>query len=186
MNTTNTLRTTLLAGLMALGVAGTALAQSPAATAGASSATAAADGAAAGRHGHAATMQERQARRSAHMAKRQAKLHDALKLTATQESAWSSYQSALRPAQAAVHGNRGDRAGWAALSAPARMEKRLAMAKQRTARMETRLAALNTFYGVLTAEQKKTFDEVGMRGKGHRGGHHGHHGHHGKGKIAQV
>lgn len=186
MNTMNTLRTTLLAGLMAVGVAAPSLAQSPAAAAGAHAAATPGAAAAAGRHGHAATRQERQARRSAHMAKRQARLHDALKLTATQESAWSSYQSALRPAPAAARGQRGD---WATLSAPARLEQQLAMAKQRTARMETRLAALNSFYGVLTSEQKKTFDEAGTRGKGQRGGHHGHHGnhgHHGKDKVAQA
>ena len=53
----------------------------------------------------------------------------------------------------------GDRAAWAGLSAPARMEKMIAMAKQHTAAMESHLAALNTFYAVLTPAQKKVFDE---------------------------
>jgi Spy/CpxP family protein refolding chaperone len=50
------------------------------------------------------------------------------------------------------------------------MEKMIAMQKQRTAEMEARLPALNTFYAVLTPEQKKTFDHQGMH-------HHGHEGH---------
>lgn len=122
-----------------------------------------------GRHGHAATEQERMAKWGEHFAKRQAKLHDALQLTAAQEPAWAAYQAAIKPAPKAGHG---DRAAWAALSAPARMEKMIAMAKQRTAAMESHLAALNTFYAVLTPAQQKIFDEASKRGRGHCGGHH--------------
>jgi Spy/CpxP family protein refolding chaperone len=53
------------------------------------------------------------------------------------------------------------------------MEKRIAMQKQRIGAMESRLAALNTFYAQLTPEQKKLFDEHAQR----RGGHRGHRGH---------
>ena len=168
MNTMHTLRTTLLVALMGLGVTGAALAQTPAATA----------TPAPGRHAHAADAQERQARMGERYAQHQAKLHDALKLTSAQEAAWATYQNAVRPTPHT--GPKGDRAEWATLSAPARMEKGIAMAKEHLSRMEGHLAALNTFYGVLTAEQKKTFDAAskheGWGGRGHGGRwHHGEH-----------
>ena len=53
------------------------------------------------------------------------------------------------------------------MPAPARMEQHIAMAKQRVAAMETRLAALKAFYAVLTPEQKKTFDASSMHQRGH-------------------
>ncbi|MDB5949331.1 MAG: hypothetical protein JWR65_1186 [Massilia sp.] len=124
-----------------------------------------------GRHANAASQQERMAKWGEHMAKRQAKIHDALQLTAAQEPAWAAYQSAIKPA--AGMGNHGDRAAWATLSAPARMEKMIGMAKQHTTAMESHLAALNTFYAVLTPAQKKAFDAATMaHGRGHGGGRH--------------
>jgi Spy/CpxP family protein refolding chaperone len=122
-----------------------------------------------GRHANAATQQERMAKWGEHFAKRQAKLHDALQLNGGQESAWAAYQASIKP-KAGMMGMHGDRAAWAAMPAPARMEKMIAMSKQRTAMMESRLGALNTFYSVLSPAQKKVFDE-NTRG----GGHHGHH-----------
>ncbi|MDB5937348.1 MAG: hypothetical protein JWQ01_4692 [Massilia sp.] len=123
-----------------------------------------------GRHAHAASQEQRMAKWGEHFAKRQAKLHDALQLTAAQEPAWSAYQSAIRPTAPAAMGERG---GWANLSAPARMEKMIAMTKQRTAAMESHLGALNTFYATLTPAQKKVFDANTMGGgEHHRGGHH--------------
>jgi protein CpxP len=125
-----------------------------------------------GRHANAASQQERMAKWGEHMAKRQAKIHDALQLTAAQEPAWAAYQAAIKPA--AGMGDHGDRAAWTTLSAPARMEKMIGMAKQHTAAMESHLAALNTFYAVLTPAQKKAFDAATMHGgRGHhRGGEH--------------
>jgi protein CpxP len=152
----NTLRKNVLIALTVLGMGGAAVAVQ-AQTAGPE-----------GRHANAATQQERAAKWSAHFAKRQAKLHDALQLNGGQESAWAAYQAAIKP-QPGMMGMHGDRAAWAALSAPARMEKMIAMSKQRTALMESRLGALNTFYSVLSPAQKKVFDE-NTRGGGHR--HH--------------
>jgi Spy/CpxP family protein refolding chaperone len=127
-----------------------------------------------GRHGHAATQEQRQAKMAEFMARRQAKLHDALKLTSAQEPAWNTFINAVKPQQRA---DRPDRAAWAALSAPARMEKMIALSKERTARMEQHLQALNTFYATLTPEQKKVFDQHAMRGMGQHFGHGGHGGH---------
>ena len=122
-----------------------------------------------GRHGHAASQQERMAKWGEHFAKRQAKIHDALQLSAGQESAWAAYQAAIKPAAGAMM--QGDRAAWATLSAPDRMQKMIAMAKQHTAAMESHLSALNTFYSVLTPAQKKAFDAATMHGgRGHHGG----------------
>ncbi|MES2757851.1 MAG: Spy/CpxP family protein refolding chaperone [Pseudomonadota bacterium] len=132
-----------------------------------------------GRHGHAATQEQRIAKWGEHFAKRQAKLHAALQLTSAQEPAWAAYQAAIKPAPMA---GRGDRAGWAALSAPARMEKMIAMAKQHTAAMESKLGPLNAFYATLTPAQKKVFDENTRGGRGGHGGHHGG-GHHMKGAM---
>ena len=98
----------------------------------------------------------------------QKKLHDLLSLTPSQELAWASYTAAAKPPAHGEHGQRGERGAWKAMPAPQRMEKRIDMAKQHLARMESRLAALNTFYGVLTPEQKKVFDANSMG----RGGRH--------------
>jgi protein CpxP len=162
----NTLRKQVLIALTVLGIGGAACAVQ--------AQTAAPEG----RHANAASQQERLAKWGEHMAKRQAKLHDALQLTAAQEPAWAAYQSAIKPAagmgMGAGMGNHGDRAAWSTLSAPARMEKMIGMAKQHTAAMESHLAALNTFYAVLTPAQKKAFDAATMHGgRGHRGGEHG-------------
>ena len=65
---------------------------------------------------------------------------------------------------------RPDRAEMEKMAAPERMEKMLGMMKDREARMSSHLAALKTFYAILTPEQKKTFDaNFGPRG-GHMGG----------------
>jgi Spy/CpxP family protein refolding chaperone len=156
----NTLRKQVLIGLAALSM-GTA-------TIGAQAQAQAPEG----RHGHAATMEQRHAKMAEHRAKRVAELHDALKLSGAQEPAWNTFVNATAPAPKA---GRPDRAAWASLPAPARMEKVIAMSKQRTARMEQHLAALNTFYATLTPEQKKVFDQHAMRGFGR--GHHGKHRH---------
>lgn len=123
-----------------------------------------------GRHGHAAKteamqgrMEAMHARHAERKAERLAKLHDALKLTAAQEAAWTAFAAAMTPA-AGTHAVHADRAAIAAMPAPERLEKRLAMAKSHVAAMETKLAALKTFYAVLTPEQKKIFDDSAMRG----------------------
>lgn len=149
----NTLRKNIVIALTVLGMGGATLAAQ----------------AHEGRDQHAATMEQMQAKRAEHMAQRQARLHELLKLTAAQEPAWAAYRAALKPA---AMGARGERAKWAALPAPERMEHAIAMAKQHVAAMETRLEALRTFYAVLTPEQKKVFDANTMRGA-HRM-RHGH------------
>lgn len=140
-----TLSKTLLIGMTALGIGTASLAY--------------ADETAAPRH------EQMAARMAEHFAQRQAKLHDALKLTAQQEGAWSTYQAALKPQTPAAHP---DRAAFKSMSAPERMQKMIDLSKQRTERMEAHLAAVTSFYGQLTDEQKKTFDGFTARhGKRH-------------------
>ena len=136
-----------------------------------------------GRQGHTMTQEQRdakraefRAKRTEHFAKRQAKVHDALKLTATQEPAWAAYQAAIRPAAAPMA--RGERADWQAMTAPQRMERKLERTKKRIAHMEARLAATKNLYAALSPEQQKLFDENskrgGRHGMKHRGMHKGH------------
>lgn len=150
----NTLHQRVLIALTALGIGSAAFAVQ--------AQTAAPEG----RHANAATVQERMTKWGEQMARRQAKIHDALQLTAAQEPAWAAYQSAIKPAAGMRH--HGEYDAWAALSAPARMEKMIDMTKLHTTAMESHLAALNTFYAVLTPAQKKAFDAATMHGGGMR------------------
>ncbi|MDO9192450.1 MAG: Spy/CpxP family protein refolding chaperone [Undibacterium sp.] len=110
-------------------------------------------------------------RMKAGMEKHQKELHDKLKLTAAQEPAWKTFTDAIAPEAMAA---RPDRAAMEKLTAPERMEKMLALSKERQAKMEGHLAALKTFYAVLTPEQKKILDASHSRMDGHRmqGGKH--------------
>jgi periplasmic protein CpxP/Spy len=94
-------------------------------------------------------------------------LHDKLKLNADQEKAWQTFIAKgkeLRP-----H-DRPDPKELDSLNAPQRMEKMLEHGRDREQRMETMLASLKNFYGVLTPEQQKIFDDSMHRpGKHHMG-----------------
>lgn len=88
--------------------------------------------------------------------KRQAQLHDKLKLTAEQEAAWKTFSEKMKPSGAR---DRPDLSGMESLHAPERMEKMLAVMKERESQMAGRVAAVKAFYAVLTPEQQKLFDE---------------------------
>jgi protein CpxP len=109
------------------------------------------------------------AKRAERRAQRIAQLHDELAITPAQENAWKAFVASMQPAARDGQGH-GDRAAWANLSAPERMAKRIALQKQHTAAMEQRQGALNTFYSVLTPEQKRTFDAKANRLHGRHGG----------------
>jgi Spy/CpxP family protein refolding chaperone len=164
----NTLRKTLLTGLAALSLGGAML--------GAQAQSQAPDA-----HPKAQlSKEERQARhaefaanRDQMRAQRVAKLHDELRITPAQESAWNGFVASMKRPQHAG-GQHGDRAAWAGLSAPQRAEKMIERQKARTAAMEQRLAALNSFYSVLSPDQKKVFDDRTARMQSHFGRHGGH------------
>ena len=150
-----------------------------------------------GRHGHAMSKEERQAKRAefralspeqrqAKMAEfrakraemraaRQAKLAESLKLTPAQQPVWQAFVASMTPAQKGERANqRLNKEQRAALTTPQRLERRIALQKERTARMEARLSALNSLYAALSPEQRKVFDEQHHQRRGGR--HHGGHG----------
>lgn len=116
-----------------------------------------------------------QAKMAEMYAKRQARLHDLLKLTTQQESAWANYQAAIKPA--ALDGKRPEHKPLNKLSSPERLTLALDMTKQREAALETRLKAVTAFYAQLNPAQQTLFDEHSFGGE--RGGFRGHRGHHG-------
>jgi Spy/CpxP family protein refolding chaperone len=126
-----------------------------------------------GRHAHAVSKEQRAER----AAQRVARLHDELKITPAQENAWNTFVASMKPQARGERGERPDRDALAKLSAPERLARHIELQKQRTAVMEQRLGALNSFYAVLTPEQKKTFDEKAARFQGRFGKHGAHRGH---------
>jgi periplasmic protein CpxP/Spy len=167
----NTFRKSIVVGLTVLGLAGSTFAVQ----AQENKAPVTADKPAHAKgHEHGHPHAHKHANRAERQAQRAQKLHDALKLSPAQETAWASYSAAIKPAARPQRGQQGD---WKAMTAPQRMEMRLARAKLKLERMEARVAATTTFYGTLSPEQKKLFDENTVRGGGHR--HHMKHMKHG-------
>ena len=83
-------------------------------------------------------------------------LHDKLKLTAQQETAWKKFAASQPiPDKSA----RLDPAEMEKLNAPQRLEKGLEHMRAMEARLTEHLAALKEFYAALTPEQQKIFDE---------------------------
>lgn len=169
----NTLRKTLLTGLAALSLGGAMLGAQ------AQTQTQAPDN-----HPKAhLSKEERQAKHAEFAAKRAqrvARLHDELKITPAQENAWNAFVASMKPAGRGEHQrfgeNKDGRAAWANLSAPERAQKMIERQKARTVFMEQRLTALNSFYSVLSPEQKKVFDEKAARMQSRFGRHGGAHG----------
>ena len=157
-----TFRKPLLTALAALSMGAAAL--------GAHAQTQAPNPAADGRYGHAANQEQRAAKHAEFAARRVAKLHDELKITPAQENAWNAFVASMKPP---ARGPRPDRAAQAQLTAPQRLARHIEMQKQRTAAMEQRLGAVNSFYAVLSPEQKKTFDDKAARLQGRFGKHGG-------------
>ena len=109
------------------------------------------------------------------MAKHAAMLHDKLKLTTAQEPAWKTFNATMMPQMPGgmpAHASHMDHAAIAKMSAPERLEKWIAFSKERIGKQEARLAALKTFYAVLTPEQKQVFDDSVPGGR--HGPHRGH------------
>lgn len=129
-------------------------------------------------HGARPSKEQIQAKMADMYAKRQARLHDLLKLTAQQESAWANYQSAIKPA--GFDGQRPEHKPFDKLTAPERLKLALDMTKKRETFLETRVKAVTAFYGQLNPAQQTLFDEHGLGGeRGGRRGHWGQHGHRG-------
>lgn len=132
--------------------------------------------------GDPARMQERM---QARIAKRQAHLKETLQITPAQEGAWTAFTAATQPP---ANWKRPDRAEFARLTTPERIDRMKALRTERMARMDQRAEATKVFYAALNPTQKRVFDlETARRGQrggggGHEGGRGGHHGHHGWGR----
>ncbi len=160
----------IAAGLMAaLGLAAVAQTAAPASP-GAPAATAASEG---HRQADPQKMQKRMERMQQRMAKRMAAFKEKLQLSPGQEGAWTAYTEALKPT---ARQQRPDRAEFARLTTPERIDRMRAVRQARAVEMDKRADATKAFYAVLSAEQKKVFDDSTLR-RGHRG-HHRHHGDH--------
>lgn len=119
---------------------------------------------------------KRMERMQEHRAKRLAALKEKLKLNAGQEGAWSTFTTANQP-PAGARPPRMDRAEFAKLTTPERLERMQTRQAERTAMFAKRADATKTFYAALTPDQQKTFDSE----TAHFGGPRGHHGHGGPG-----
>ncbi|MDM0014242.1 Spy/CpxP family protein refolding chaperone [Variovorax sp. J22P168] len=125
-------------------------------------------------------MERMQQRRAQHLAQ----LKDKLKLAPAQESAWNSFTAALQPPPRPAAGQPSvDRAEFAKLTTPQRLDRMQARQAERNAAMNKRADATRSLYAALSPEQQKTFDAEAMPrfgpgghgGPGHRGGPGGHH-----------
>lgn len=115
-------------------------------------------------------------KRDAMMAKHIAALKTKLKITAAQESAWTTFTAAMKPSVQMKH-ERPDRAELDKLPTPERIDKMRALRKQHMddmqAAMDKRDDATKTFYAALTPEQQKVFDAEHARMGEWRNGDHG-------------
>lgn len=112
----------------------------------------------------------------ARMAKRNADLRAKLKITASQEGAWTAYTAAMKP-PANMMNQHPDRAEMEKLTTPERIEKMKSLRNQHhtdmMASMDKHDEATKTFYAALNAEQKKIFDSAHAQMGGRHGNDHG-------------
>ena len=109
-------------------------------------------------------------------AKHLAYLKAKLKITASQEGAWTSFTEAMKP-PADMMGQRPDRAEMDKLTTPERIDKMRALHKEHMAAMEAAMDkrgdATKALYAALSPEQQKLFDaefaKMGQRGEHMRG-----------------
>lgn len=108
---------------------------------------------------------------------RNAALKAQLKITPTQESAWTAYTDAMKPGLGMMNHQRPDLAEMAKLTTPERLDKMQQLRAQRmsdmTAAMEQHSTATKALYAALTPEQQKVFDAAAMPGQRGMGQHRG-------------
>ena len=95
--------------------------------------------------------EERAKRHAAHAAA----LKEKLQLTSAQESAWTTFTTAMQPNKRPALPERGE---LAKLSTPERLDRMRALHAQHGTEMERRAEAIKAFYASLNPEQQKTFD----------------------------
>jgi hypothetical protein len=109
------------------------------------------------------------------VAKRMADLKAKLNITASQESAWTSFTTAMKPSSdMAAMGQRTDMAELDKLPMPQRLDKMRALRKERMGAMEAgmdkREDAAKALYAVLSPEQQKVADTEHSRMMGRQSG----------------
>ncbi len=118
------------------------------------------------------------AKMQAKMDQRHAALKAQLKITASQEAAWTTFTDAHKPPAGMMGTQQPAMADMAKLTTPERIDKMKEMRTQRmgemTAAMDKRAEAVKAFYAVLTPEQQKTFDAHSLMGPGQGRGYGAH------------
>ena len=93
------------------------------------------------------------------MEKRLETLHKDLKLSPSQEAAWTEWSGKIKAGRPAWKERHKEFESWAKLPVPERIEKMLALSKEHVSKLEERLAATKAFYATLTPEQRQIFDK---------------------------
>jgi hypothetical protein len=93
-------------------------------------------------------------------------LHDALNLSATQESAWRAYEAALAPDPSMEARRRSAADMMAKLPTPRRVDLINAEMEQDLASMRRQGEAVKAFYAQLTPQQQSTFDRITAQAQG--------------------
>ena len=112
-------------------------------------------------------------RMQARFAKRLGHLKEKLQITPAQEGAWNAWTAALKPP---AH-QRFDRAAFARMTTPERIDRMKTVRAERNARAEQREDATKALYAQLSPAQQQTFDQVSLR-MAKRHGHRGQRWHH--------
>jgi hypothetical protein len=113
----------------------------------------------------------------ARMTQRLTELKATLKVTPAQEAAWTTYTDAIKPTPHSTQraSMAASKAELSQLPTPERLDRMRAMRTEHmaamTTQMDQRADATKTFYAVLSADQKKVFDDQFGRHAGGRGGH---------------
>lgn len=100
------------------------------------------------------------AQRGQFMQRRLEDLHGKLKLSSQQETAWQALSGQLKPLAGA---ERPDFAALSKLPTPERLDRLEALRKDHEALHQKRVAAIKDFYGQLSPEQRKIFDDNFMK-----------------------
>ena len=86
------------------------------------------------------------------------RLHEALRLSPAQETAWAAFAAAAAPDPAEIARHRQAANMLASLPAPRRADLMVAVMRADLAGLERRAAAMKTFYDVLSPAQQALFD----------------------------
>ncbi|MCZ2498622.1 hypothetical protein GN316_17810 [Xylophilus sp. Kf1] len=100
-----------------------------------------------------------------------------LRITPEQEGNWNTFVTTMRPPEGGMREQRPDRAEFARLTTPQRIDRMREMRARHQAEADRRGDSIKAFYATLTPAQQQTFDAMPppmMGGHGPHGGHGGH------------